>query len=109
VGTDIFKINHLGKVKSSLMLNPELLTEAKTRAAQTHLTLGNVVEFALKDYLQKSKQAEEERARLKAQEEQQKEGEQVKRYNENGSGTPPSFIFRHYGLDNDNDDDGDDN
>jgi hypothetical protein len=64
----VFKVNHLGKVKSSLMLAPDLLTEAKSQAARQHLTLGNVVEAALTDYLQKVRQAEQDKERLRKQE-----------------------------------------
>jgi hypothetical protein len=93
----VFKINHLGKVKSSLMLDPSLLTEAKSRAAQTHLTLGNVVEQALEEYLERVRQVEEEKERLKEKEEQRKRQEEdfrKKRLYERENGGPPSFVFR---------------
>ena len=57
----MFKINHLGKVKSSFMLDPQIVTDAKSQAAKVHLTLGNVVEQALQEYLQKVQQMKEEK------------------------------------------------
>jgi hypothetical protein len=78
------------------MLNPYLLTEAKSHAAKKHLTLGNVVEAALTDYLQKVLVAEKEKDYLKKEEEKRKRLEEVKRYDENGRGPPPTFTFKHY-------------
>ena len=92
----VFKINHLGKVKSSLVLDPELLTEAKSQAAKTHLTLGNVVEQALTDYLQKVRLAEEEKERKCKEEEQREREEEVKRYEETGRRLPPTSVFLHH-------------
>jgi hypothetical protein len=49
----MFKVNHLGKVKSSFMLDPQILTQAKIEATRVHLTVGNIIEEALKEYLKK--------------------------------------------------------
>jgi hypothetical protein len=49
----MFKVNHLGKVKSSFMLDPQIFTEAKLEATKLHLTVGNIIEEALKEYLQR--------------------------------------------------------
>jgi hypothetical protein len=64
----MYKTNHLGKVKSSLMLDPELLTLAKSQAAKDRVTLGNVVEAALIDYLHRVRAAEEDKERIKKEE-----------------------------------------
>lgn len=56
----MFKVNHLGKVKSSFMLDPDILTESKSQAAKVHLTLGNVVEQALQEYLQRVRQHQQQ-------------------------------------------------
>jgi len=47
----VFKVNHLGKVKSSFMLDPQILTQAKVQATRSHLTVGNIIEQALTEYL----------------------------------------------------------
>jgi dsDNA-specific endonuclease/ATPase MutS2 len=64
----LFKVNHLGKVKSSYMLDHRILTEAKIQATKVHLTVSNIIEQALTEYLQSEKQKEKgeekERARL---------------------------------------------
>jgi hypothetical protein len=52
----LFKVNHLGKVKSSYMLDHRILTEAKIQATKVHLTVSNIIEQALTEYLQSEKQ-----------------------------------------------------
>ena len=47
----VFKVNHLGKVKSSFMLDPQILTQAKVQATRSRLTVGNIIEQALTEYL----------------------------------------------------------
>ena len=54
----MFKVNHLGKVKSSFMLDPQILTQAKIEATRVHLTVGNIIEEALKEYLKKHRKDE---------------------------------------------------
>ena len=54
----MFKVNHLGKVKSSFMLDPQILTEAKVQATRVHLILGNIIEEALTEYLKDQKDKE---------------------------------------------------
>lgn len=49
----MFKINHLGKVKSSFSLDPQVLAQAKREAARTRTTLGLIVEDALAEYLKR--------------------------------------------------------
>ena len=93
----VFKPNHLGKVKSPLAIDPDLLTAAKIRAAQTHLTLGNVIEQALTDYLQKVRQAEQDKERLHKQEEAKQIEEEIKQAtNSNSAVPPPSSVFRYF-------------
>jgi hypothetical protein len=92
----MFKINCLGKVKSSLMLDPGLLTLAKSQAAKDRVTLGNVVEMALADYLQRARVAEEEKERMRKEEEERERQEQIRRFSETGYGLPLDFIFKHY-------------
>lgn len=57
------------------MLDPQLLAEAKIQAAKINLTLGNVIEEALTDYLQKVRLTEEEKERLRKEEELRGEAE----------------------------------
>jgi hypothetical protein len=92
----IYTINRYNKIKSCLMLDPTLFTEAKSQAAKMHLTLGNVVELALKDYLDKAKAQEQEKTKQEDQSRKEEEEAEVKRFNESGRGIPPSIIFRHY-------------
>jgi hypothetical protein len=47
----MFKVNSQGKIKTSLRLDPQLLGEAKDLAANRHLTIGNVIEETLTEYL----------------------------------------------------------
>lgn len=92
----IYTIDRYNKIKSCISLDPNLFTEAKQRAIKMRLTLGNVVELALKQYLDKAETEEQEK---KAQQEDQlrkEEQAEVERFNEHGRGLPPSFIFRHY-------------
>lgn len=42
------------------MLDPDILTESKSQAAKVHLTLGNVVEQALQEYLQRVRQHQQQ-------------------------------------------------
>jgi hypothetical protein len=49
----IYKIDHLGKVTSSFKLDPQILTEAKLQAVRVHLTVGTIIEEALKEYLKR--------------------------------------------------------
>ena len=54
----MFKVNHLGKVKSSFMLDPQLLTQAKIEAAREQLTVSIFIEDALKEYLKRQTKKE---------------------------------------------------
>jgi hypothetical protein len=47
----VFKINHLGKVSSSFRLDGEILTEAKLKAIKEHVSIGYLIEQALRKYL----------------------------------------------------------
>jgi hypothetical protein len=81
-----YKINHLGKVKSSFMLDPQILEEAKIASAKRHQTVGFIVEEALIQYLklkeievrrqfEQKKQNEEHLKRLDMLKQQQEEKE----------------------------------
>jgi hypothetical protein len=63
----VFKVNHLGKVKSSFMLDPHLLEETKVQASKRRLTTGNIIEEALRDYLHMKQKQEEELRRQQKQ------------------------------------------
>ena len=45
------KTDHLGRVTTSLKIDPQLRDEAKSLAAKRQLTLGNIIEEALVEYL----------------------------------------------------------
>ena len=51
----MFKVNHLGKVKSSFCLDPQILTHAKVEAARTHLTIGIIIEEAMTESLKRQR------------------------------------------------------
>jgi len=55
VSDRLFKVNHLGKVKSSFMLDPQILTQAKIEATRVHLTVSIIIEEALTEYLQRQR------------------------------------------------------
>ena len=48
-----FEINHLGKVKTTFMIDPHVLKQAKMEAIRKSLTVSNIVEEALEEYLQR--------------------------------------------------------
>ena len=56
----VFKVNKLGKVKTSIMIDPRVLKQARIEAVKARLTVSNVVEEALQEYLQRLRQQREQ-------------------------------------------------
>ena len=56
----VFKVNKLGKVKTSIMIDPQVLKQARIEAVKARLTVSNVVEEALQKYLQWLRQQREQ-------------------------------------------------
>jgi DNA gyrase/topoisomerase IV subunit B len=71
------------------MLDPQILTEAKLQATKERLTVGNVIEEALTEYLKKHTKSWEESLRQQLDEERKKEKEEK----EKQRSSTPTFNF----------------
>jgi DNA-binding transcriptional regulator GbsR (MarR family) len=92
--TMIYTVDRYNKIKSCISLDPTIFTEAKSRAVKMHLTLANIVELALNDYLEKTKAQEQEKVKQDELTRKKEEAEEVERFN-HGS-IPPASVFRHF-------------
>jgi hypothetical protein len=50
IDTMLFRVIKYSKIKSSFVLDTEILVDAKAQATRAHLTIDNIVEEALTEY-----------------------------------------------------------